>query len=102
MTAVADVKTILEALTGHTMLGPALSNIGLNFAITDPYVMRLSSPFVDPENPTNEEAAQLLKDSVEKFLRDNVFEGGTRGARPAADIAIAAGGTAALTNFDEE
>ena len=78
MTAIADATTVIETLIGRTLTAQQLSNIGNRFRQADPYSLAapddngVSAYFADPENPTNEEMAQLLLDTFKTYAKDVV------------------------------
>ena len=64
MTAVTDATTVIETLLGRTLTAEQLIRIGDAFAVVDIYGL---ATFADPENPTNEEKAQLFLDTNLKW-----------------------------------
>jgi hypothetical protein len=71
MTAVADATTVIETLLGRTLTAQQLQSIGNRMVQADPYGIARRSPrgddpgyFADYDNPTNEEKAQLILDSL--------------------------------------
>jgi len=60
MTAVADFKLMCETAKGSSMTAAALTRVGNALAFVDPRT-QLEIIAVDPENPTNEEMAELGK-----------------------------------------
>jgi hypothetical protein len=63
MTAVTDAKLIIETALGHTLTGDALTRIADAYTQADPHNLSITL-FADPENPTNEEKAQLYIDTL--------------------------------------
>ncbi len=61
MTAVSDLKLIIETAVGHNVNNALLMRIANAYAETDPHSL---ANFADPENPTNEEKAQLYIDTL--------------------------------------
>ena len=61
MTAITDAKLIIETALGHSVTTAALMRIANAYATTDPHSL---ADFADPENPTNEEKAQLYIDTL--------------------------------------
>ena len=65
MTAITDVTTMVEAALGRTLQGSQLAALGEAFFIANPVAYGdYATRFVDPENPTSEELARLVKDST--------------------------------------
>lgn len=85
MTAIADATTIFETIIGRTLSGPQLQRLGTAFFTQDPYQKGV---YVDPENPTNEEKAQLVIDSMYTFTRRLVREEAGRTKRMELEVTI--------------
>jgi len=60
MTATADFKLMCETAKGSTMTAAALTRVGTGLAYVDP-LTQMKDIAADPENPTNEEMAELGK-----------------------------------------
>jgi hypothetical protein len=78
MTAVTDAKTVIETLIGRTLTNDQLGRIGARFKEADEdEQFEIQMPghlgvFADPDNPTNEEMAQLFLDTVLVFSKRTV------------------------------
>lgn len=101
MTAVADATTVIETLLGRTLTGPQLQNIGSRMVQADPFGLtrgvrnQPSGYFADPDNPTNEEKAQLILDSLLLTLKRWNRQAAQNAAKQTASADIIAAGDAA-------
>lgn len=105
MTAVADATTVIETLLGRTLTGPQLQNIGSRMVRADPFSLATRRPgpnggtdpgyFADPDNPTNEEKAQLILDSLLLTLKRWNRQAAQNAAKQTASADIIAAGDAA-------
>lgn len=107
MTAVADATTVIETLIGRTLTAQQLQNIGNRMVLADPYGLarpgrgpNAQDPgyFADPENPTAEEKAQLILDSLNITLK----QWNRRAAQEEARLAAVAGELAAGDTADAD
>lgn len=75
MTALTDAKSILETLIGRTLTADQLNRIGNAFVEQDPYDIGGWDDGGDPpipRQPTNEEVAQHLLDTLKQYGRSIV------------------------------
>ena len=69
MTAVTDAKLIIETALGHTVTNDLLLRIAAAYTQADPHSL---ANFIDPENPTNEEMAQVYINTLVRNGKDVV------------------------------
>lgn len=72
MAAVADATLIIETLLGRTLTAEQLGRIGDAYVLADPYNL---GSYADPQNPTNEEKAQLFLDTTLRHGQETVRQG---------------------------
>ena len=95
MTAIADAKTVVETLIGRTATTEELQRIAAAFVDARTYGVRIptvqpDTVFVDSENPTNEEKAQLFLDAMKWFARQVVANAAEKTTRAQNDANVAA------------
>jgi hypothetical protein len=74
MTAIADATLIIETLIGRTLTTQQLINIGQRYKYADPCKLNDDEGrYVDRNNPTNEELAQLFLDTTLMHAKVVVF-----------------------------
>jgi hypothetical protein len=107
MTAVTDATLIIETVIGRPLTGPQLSSIADKVVALDPFGYLTGGPggepstyFADPENPTNEEKAQLFLDTTERIWRNWMQRGGAEIAKETTDATVAAAMAAAEAELD--
>ena len=101
MTAVTDFKLVVETILGHTVTNVGLIRIGNAYAIADPHSLVHNGDIVyaDPENPTNEEKAQLFLMTLKKSGQEVVKHVAAKAADDAAAAAKAAAEAAAADDM---
>ena len=60
MTAITDAATVFDTLVGRTTTSAERGRVANAFVSADPHSL---AAFADPQNPTNEEKAQLFLDT---------------------------------------
>lgn len=109
MSAVTDAKLIIETLIGRTLTAQQLTNIADKVVAADPAGLtrsgggpraEASGYFADPDNPTNEEKAQLFLDTTKIFWRRWLGQGGAIVEKQTAQAAIVAAAQAAEAELD--
>ena len=96
MTAVTDAKLVIETLLGRTMTGAALTRVADAYMLADPHSLVKTGVVVlaDPDNPTNEEKAELflktLKISGQQVVKYVAAKGADDSAQAAKEAAQAA------------
>ena len=66
MTAVTDMKQVMELVLERTMTASALTRIGIAAYARDPHSVVATGvvPVVDEANPTNEEMAEVIRHNI--------------------------------------
>jgi hypothetical protein len=98
MTALVDTKLILETTYDRLFDNTDLNLAGDSMVSVDPFGLR---NFAIPNSPTNEEKAQLIKDSFGHWFRETVIrEYAERAEREGnAKVSIKAAGDSAVTDL---
>ena len=105
MAAIDDAKTVIETLTGRVHTAQELQNIADAFISAKRYGIRIpavggSEPnFADPDNPTNEEKAQLFLNAMKWFGQQVVQLNAEKITRAANDANVATAKANALADF---
>lgn len=97
MTAVADAKSLIELLIGRASTVDEQNRISDAFVNSDPYML---GNFADPENPTNEEKAQLFMDTILRFGKEIVKNEAEASAHAEAQATIVAAGSSAIADWE--
>ena len=101
MTAIADVKTMIEAGIGRTATQAQLQKVAAGLLDAHENGIRIASissvPFspADPDNITNEEKAQLFKDATVWFWKQLLSNAAEKVTRQSNDAAVEAARAAA-------
>ena len=101
MTAIADATAVANLLIGRTLTGPELNRIGDAYFAADPHslIRRGVVVIADPENPTNEEKAQLFLDSMLHNARAILRHTAEQSETEAVDGQVSAAGDAAVNDL---
>jgi len=106
MTAVTDAATVLDTLVGRVTSTDERLRVAAAFVSAKENGTRIASlqpttaDFVDPENPTNEEKAQLFLDCMKWFGQEVVSKNAGRTTREGNDAAVAAAEAAARADME--
>lgn len=107
MTAVADVTASLEALLGRVLSAQQLQTLANAIMDRDPanLLPRPNAPgphpfFADPQNPTNEEKAELVKQTILSSLRRTIRDSAEDIQRTTNETSVSAAGDAAVADLE--
>jgi len=106
MTAVTDAKLVLETVAGKSLTAEQLQTIANRVRLADPARLTEFNPdggylwAADPENPTNEEIAQLFLDTTKHFWQSWLGHGAAKEIKNQAEIEAAAAELAAKAELD--
>jgi hypothetical protein len=97
MTAVTDATLVIETLIGRTLTAQQLQNVGIRYKYSDPYGLGV---FVDPENPTNEELAQLFLDTTLRHAKHLLRNSGETEEHEVSRTNVSTAGDTAVANLE--
>ena len=101
MAAITDATLIIETLIGRTLTAQQLINIGQRYKYADPFNLNDDEGrYVDRDNPTNEELAQLFLDTTLAHAKAVVFNSAEREEYESSRTAIENAGAAARADLE--